>query len=139
MKVMIEIPENFEDDFHNDAFCDSLQRLIMDANCVAGRYDRELVEMLIQAFKGASLIQLPKGHGKLVDASKLLKMTDIYKSEIGKSKISSSAKCVVETVESFIQYLPAIVEANKETDVKNERTMDYESRAKRKKLSRKNK
>ena len=51
MKVMIEIPQEFEEHFERDRFEDSLQRLIVDSHCAAGRYERELCGMLIEALK----------------------------------------------------------------------------------------
>ena len=51
MRIEIEIPKEFEEEFKKDKFKDSLQRLIADANCVAGRYEKEVAEMLIKAFE----------------------------------------------------------------------------------------
>lgn len=51
MKIEIEIPEEFEEHFNQDKFEDSLQRLMVDAHMLAGRYERELAEMLIKTFK----------------------------------------------------------------------------------------
>lgn len=54
MRAMIEIPKEFEEHFERDRFEDSLQRLIVDSHCAAGRYERELCVMLIEAFKNAA-------------------------------------------------------------------------------------
>lgn len=51
MRIEIEIPKEFEDHFNQDRFEDSLNRLSCDANVLAGRYEQELAEMLINAFK----------------------------------------------------------------------------------------
>lgn len=46
---------------------------------------------------------LPKGHGDLKDATDLLKMTESYKSELGRLKADPFVKSGIETVESFIK------------------------------------
>lgn len=55
MKVTIDIPQKFERHFNKDKFEDSLKRLKADAGtfCMAGKYEIELCEMLIEAFKNA--------------------------------------------------------------------------------------
>lgn len=51
LKVLIDIPDEFLAHWNRDRFADSLQRLEADANLLAGNYEKELAEMLIQAFK----------------------------------------------------------------------------------------
>lgn len=56
MKVIIEIPKEFENHFDKDRFEDSLKRLSVDVGectAMAGLYEIELCEMLIEAFKNA--------------------------------------------------------------------------------------
>ena len=53
MKITIEIPKEFEEHYKKDRFKDSLMRLACDIHCMAGRYERETVEMLIKAFGNA--------------------------------------------------------------------------------------
>jgi len=53
MKITIEIPKEFERDWKDDRFEDSLNRLKADAHCLAWNYEKEIVDMLIEAFKGA--------------------------------------------------------------------------------------
>ena len=61
MKLIIEIPKEFEKHFNRDKFEDSLNRLKGDAGtfCLAGRYEIELCEMLIEAFKEAEVVSEP--------------------------------------------------------------------------------
>lgn len=56
MKIVIEIPTEFEDHFKNDRFKDSLVRLIADANCYAGNYEKETADMLIHSLENAQII-----------------------------------------------------------------------------------
>jgi len=59
MKLIIEIPKEFEKHFNYDKFEDSLNRLKDDAGtfCLAGQYEIELCEMLIKCFKSATIIK----------------------------------------------------------------------------------
>lgn len=56
MKVLIEIPKEFESHFHMDRFADSLLRLKADAHLVAGNYEKETAYMLFQAFQNAECV-----------------------------------------------------------------------------------
>ena len=57
MKLLIEIPTEFESHFNLDHFKDSLKRLEFDANYLAGNYEKELVEMLIESFQNAHPVE----------------------------------------------------------------------------------
>ena len=53
MKIIIDIPKEFIWHFETDRFADSLKRLKSDAHLLAGNYEKELMDMLIEAFKNA--------------------------------------------------------------------------------------
>lgn len=53
MRVIIEIPPAFVRHYEKDRFEESLRRLSADAHLLAGNYEKELVEMLIDAFRQA--------------------------------------------------------------------------------------
>ena len=55
MKLTIQIPKEYEEEFAKDHFKDSLERLIADANCLAGKYEKETAKMLIKAFANAEV------------------------------------------------------------------------------------
>ena len=55
MKIIFEIPKEFENHFLQDRFEDSLYRLNADAHCLAGNYEQEIIIMLIKAFKNAKI------------------------------------------------------------------------------------
>lgn len=73
MKIVIDIPEEFENHFNSDRFEDSLARVASDIESfgfvLAGRYEQETITMLRKTLKNATL--LPKGHGRLIDADKI--------------------------------------------------------------------
>ena len=58
MKIIMEIPKEFETHFNNDRFKDSLERLRADVGeYVSGLYEYELCDMLIEAFENAIQIE----------------------------------------------------------------------------------
>lgn len=67
MKILIEIPEEFERDFKLDRFNDSLTRCTYEIdnvirfdvghNPITWQYDIEILEMLIQELEKAKIIQ----------------------------------------------------------------------------------
>ncbi len=59
MKIIMEIPKEFEAQFNNDRFKDSLERLHADIGGygVSGLYEIELCDMLIEAFEDAIQIE----------------------------------------------------------------------------------
>lgn len=57
MKITLEIPKEFEEHFKNDRFKESLHRLSADVHSLAGNYEREVVTMLIDAFRNAEILE----------------------------------------------------------------------------------
>lgn len=53
LDITVTIPKEFEKHFSNDRFKDSLERLKADINCMAGLYEKELCDMLIETFANA--------------------------------------------------------------------------------------
>lgn len=51
MKVLIDIPEEFEDDYQTDRFKDFFDRAIADMDVMCGKYERETAEMLSRIFR----------------------------------------------------------------------------------------
>lgn len=66
MKILIEIPEDFERHFNFDRFEDSLERCTFEIdnvirydvgyNPITWKYDIEVLEMLIEGFRKAEII-----------------------------------------------------------------------------------
>lgn len=52
MKVIIDIPKDFERDYISDKFKDFFSRVITDIDCkgMCGRYKKEIAEMFLKAF-----------------------------------------------------------------------------------------
>lgn len=55
MKLTIDIPIGYERDFNVDKFKDFFSRVIADINChgLCGNYEKEIVEMFLEAFEKA--------------------------------------------------------------------------------------
>lgn len=72
MKITIDIPQVFEKHFNDDRFKDSLERIECDVrDCinedhtiptVSGLWELELIDMLIEAFKAAKVIESPSSN-----------------------------------------------------------------------------
>ena len=56
MRIVIDIPDEFAEEWKKDRFSDTLHRLIADAHLVAGNYENETAEMLISSFAKAEAI-----------------------------------------------------------------------------------
>jgi hypothetical protein len=61
MKLLIDIPKEFEEHFNKDRFEDSLHRLSADAHLIAGNYEQETAIMLISAFQNAVKVETVGG------------------------------------------------------------------------------
>ena len=64
MKLLIEIPKEFEEHFNMDRFHDSLERIRVDIECarisyptMAGNYELELIKMLRDAITKGEVIR----------------------------------------------------------------------------------
>lgn len=65
MKLLVEIPKEFEEHFNMDKFKDSLERIRVDIKSnlenntikLSGRYEMELAEMLRDAINKAEVIK----------------------------------------------------------------------------------
>lgn len=70
MRLLINIPKEFEEHFQADRFEDTLHRLSADAHLLAGNYEQETAAMLIESFKNA----IPIPRKRLIDADELKKI-----------------------------------------------------------------
>ena len=60
MKIIIDIPEEFVCHFETARFMDSFERLKCDAHLLAGNYEKEVLDMLVKAFKNAKKVKTKK-------------------------------------------------------------------------------
>lgn len=59
MKITIEIPKEYEQDFKDNGFSDALNRFIADVDYegLAGNYEVEIAHMLKEAFAKAKIVE----------------------------------------------------------------------------------
>lgn len=118
MKIVIDIPKEFESHFEFDRFADSLARVASDIEALgfkmSGRYERETITMIRKAFENAT--PLPKGHGELKDASKI--RDKIYGEELfyGRDgcEYDYGKGCGFHEARELVESAQTIVEADKE-------------------------
>lgn len=97
MEIVIKIPESFEGHFNQDRFKESFERILEDCKhsaILSGIYEFETIEMLIRAFKNGT--PLPKGHGRIIDESKIevCEWVDVWEEDYPKA--STDAPTIIE-------------------------------------------
>lgn len=95
MQIVIDIPEGIFNTIQADEMISREQLAILQMHILNGT-------------------PLPEGHGRLIDADELLKMTDGYKSELGRLKADPFVKIGIEVVEGYTQNLPTIIGEDEE-------------------------
>lgn len=60
MKVLIDIPEEFEVDYHTDRFRDFFDRAVADMDVMCGTYERETADVLAKAFEESGVYDVDK-------------------------------------------------------------------------------
>ena len=97
MKLIIDIPKEFEEHFKQDRFKDSLERILEDCKrsaILSGIYEFETIEMLIKAFENGT--PLSKGHGRIIDESKIEVCEWVDAWEEDYPKASTDAPTIIE-------------------------------------------
>ena len=88
MRIVIEIPEEFEKDYTTDKFADFLGRVSADIDYkgMCGNYERETADVLAKAFKNSKVVQ-PVAYkcGRLINADVLKnRINEVIKMQKGK-------------------------------------------------------
>lgn len=69
MKILIDIPKEFEADYNTDRFAEFFQRCLADMDTCCGNYEQETAEMMEKAFEKSRLYDPNKVLDQLWDAS----------------------------------------------------------------------
>lgn len=109
MRLLINIPEEFEQHFQADRFEDSLHRLSADAHLLAGNYEQETAVMLIESFKSAVPVQ---PHGDLIGRDWLIDIALHLMNTAKNDDISNGVKWLWQ----YIIEAPTIIPAEEEDD-----------------------
>ena len=67
MKVLIDIPKEFEVDYHIDRFRDFFERAVADMDVMCGTYERETADVLAKAFEESGVYDPDKVVEQLED------------------------------------------------------------------------
>lgn len=67
MKILIDIPKEFEVDYNSDRFADFFQRCLANMGTCCGNYEQETAEMMEKAFAESRLYDLDKVVEQLED------------------------------------------------------------------------
>jgi len=112
MRIVIRIPEEFEEHFNADRFEDGLHRLSADAHLIAGNYEQETAIMLINALKDAKL--LPKSHDYIDRNNAITSICQHYTTCERIKMLSFTPNLIKQEVTDILCAEPTIIEADKE-------------------------
>ena len=94
MKILIDIPEEFETDYTADKFKEFFGRVIADMDTLCGTYEKETADMFIKAFEGS----------KPYDPDKVVEQLEDYGNEETRYyKNTPYEKCIEECIGKAIQ------------------------------------
>ena len=106
MRLLINIPKEFEQHFQADRFEDSLYRLSADAHLLAGNYEQETAKMLRNALKSAVIV--PK-HGDLIDRDAARRSIKPWSAEDERNACTFDV--VKKLLHTMLDRAPTIIEA----------------------------
>lgn len=119
MRIVIEIPEEFEADYNVNRFSDFFSRVMadIDYNGICGNYERETADVLAEAFKNSRVVQpvAYKG-GRLIDADAMNELL-FYKQVGGKDSLITA-----ESAFEMINAQPTAYDVDKVVEQLEERT-----------------
>ena len=69
MKILIDIPKEFEVDYNSNRFAEFFHRCLADMGTCCGNYEQETAEMMEKAFKDSKIYDPDKVLDHLWDAS----------------------------------------------------------------------
>lgn len=72
MKVLIDIPEEFEVDYNTDRFGDFFKRAKADMDVMCGTYERETADVLVKAFEKSRTYDPDKVVEQLKEVEKIM-------------------------------------------------------------------
>lgn len=87
MKILIDIPKEFEVDYNTDRFAEFFHRCLADMGTCCGNYEQETVEMMEKAFEKSRLYDPDKVVKQLENERKFWE--NAYDSNLGKEKARS--------------------------------------------------
>lgn len=108
MKIIIDIPQEFEQDFINNWFEDAFQRFMADAHCIAGNYEKETALMLINAFKNSKEYNLDEVVHQLEDKKQLHERMITYEQKNGTVEEEFQQRKAVDVLKDAIDIVKGV-------------------------------
>lgn len=98
MKILIDIPKEFEVDYNSDRFAEFFHRCLADMGTCCGNYEQETAEMMEKAFAEC----------RLYDPDKVVERLEDYgNEETYYYKNTPYEKCIEECIGKAIQIVKA--------------------------------
>lgn len=111
MKILIDIPKEFEVDYNTDRFADFFQRCIADMGTCCGNYEQETVEMMEKAFAESRLYDQDKAVEQLEERTEFLKDCAKYGNKTKDQQSKSYDTMMMYEVKDLVDDLLEIVKA----------------------------
>ena len=109
MKVLIDIPKEFEVDYHTDRFRDFFERAVADMDVMCGTYERETADVLAKAFEESRLYDPDKVVEQLEERTTFLKECTKYGNKDAEQQEKSYATMMMYEVAYLVDDLLEIV------------------------------
>ena len=93
MKVLIDIPEEFEVDYHTDRFRDFFERAVADMDVMCGTYERETADVLAKAFE----------ESRLYDPDNVVEQLEEERENVGFVKATTEASAYIRGINDAIK------------------------------------
>lgn len=98
MRILIDIPKEFEVDYNSNRFADFFQRCRADMDTCCGNFEQETAEMMEKAF----------AESRLYDPDKVVEQLGDYgNEEVHYYKNTPYEKCIEECVNNAIEIVKA--------------------------------
>ena len=99
MKVLIDIPEEFEVDYHTDRFRDFFERAVADMDVMCGTYERETADVLAKAFE----------ESRLYDPDKVVEQLEEERENVGFVKATTEVRAYIRGINDAIKIVKGCV------------------------------
>lgn len=111
MKILIDIPKEFEVDYNTDRFAEFFHRCLADMGTCCGNYEQETVEMMEKAFTKSRLYDPDKAVKQLEERTAFLNDCTKYGNKTAEQQSKSYDTMMMYEVKDLVDDLLEIVKA----------------------------
>lgn len=111
MKILIDIPKEFEVDYNTDRFAEFFQRCLADMGTCCGNYEFETAEMMEKAFAESKIYDPEKVVKQLEERTAFLKDCTKYGNKTAEQQSKSYDTMMMYEVKDLVDDLLEIVKA----------------------------